>query len=211
MYGLILMTAMATGAPEAPSGIFHRCGCCGGSSSSCSGSCYGSCSGSCYGSCNGGCYGCFGACYGSYGYGYGSCYGCYGYSACYGCRGSWSSCHGCTGCCGGCTGCCGGCTGSYGVVAYGGVWGATYTYSDTIPFGPPSYIPTKVPETPPVPKKLDGKGGEGTARLIIEVPDNAKLYIDDKLMKTATAERMFYTPVLTPGQKYYYDVRVEVE
>jgi uncharacterized protein (TIGR03000 family) len=97
------------------------------------------------------------------------------------------------------------------VVAYGGVWGANYTYSDTIPFGPPSYIPTKVTEPAPQPKKLDGKTGDGTARLIIEVPDGAKLYIDDKPMKTATAERQFYTPPLVPGQKYYYDVRVEVQ
>jgi uncharacterized protein (TIGR03000 family) len=191
MYSLILMTAMATGAPEAPSGIlFNRCGCCGGG----------------YSSCYGGCYGCFGACYG--GYSYSSCYGChgcYGYSACNGCHGCWGSTYGCAGCCGGCTG------SSYGVVAYGGVWGATYTYSDTIPFGPPSFIPTKVTEPVPLPKKLDGKSGDGSARLIIEVPENAKLYIDDKLMKTATAERLFYTPPLAPGQKYFYDVRVEVE
>jgi|SRR5579864_5119149 len=187
MYSLILMTAMATGAPEAPSGIFfHHCGC--------SGACNGGCNGGCYG----GCYGCFGVCYG--GYGYSACYGCHGcWGSCYGCHGCWGSCYGCTGC----TGCYGG--------TYGGVWGATYTYSDTIPFAPPSYIPTKVPETTPPPKKVDGKGGEGGARLIIDAPENAKLYIDDKLMKTAAAERLFFTPPLEPGQKYFYDLRVEVE
>jgi uncharacterized protein (TIGR03000 family) len=106
---------------------------------------------------------------------------------------------------------CYGCTGSHGVVAYGGVWGASYTYSDTIPFGPPGYIPGKVPAAAPPPTKIEPKTGDGTARLIIDVPEGAKLYIDDKLMKTTTAERLFYTPPLEPGHKYFYDVRVEVQ
>jgi uncharacterized protein (TIGR03000 family) len=46
--------------------------------------------------------------------------------------------------------------------------------------------------------------------LIIEVPENAKLFIDDQLMKSTTTERFFYTPALENGQKYFYDVRVEV-
>jgi len=184
MYGLILMTAMTTAAPEAPSGIFFNRGpgCCG-----CTGACYG-CSG-CYGACYG-CSGCYGACRGCYG---ASCYGC---SGCYG-YATYSSCYGCYGCCG----------------CYGGAWGAAYTYSATVPFGPPTYIPSKVPENTPPPKKLDGKDGkapDGAARLIIEVPQNAKLYIDNQPMKSTSTERFFYTPALQPGQKYYYDVRVEV-
>jgi uncharacterized protein (TIGR03000 family) len=48
------------------------------------------------------------------------------------------------------------------------------------------------------------------ARLIVEVPEDAKLYIDDQLMKTTSARRNFSTPDLEPGQTYYYMLRVEV-
>jgi uncharacterized protein (TIGR03000 family) len=48
------------------------------------------------------------------------------------------------------------------------------------------------------------------AKLIVEVPADAKLYIDDQPMKTTSARRVFSTPALEPGQAYYYMVRVEV-
>jgi uncharacterized protein (TIGR03000 family) len=48
------------------------------------------------------------------------------------------------------------------------------------------------------------------AKLIVEVPADAKLYIDDQPMKTTSARRVFSTPGLEPGQAYYYMVRVEV-
>jgi uncharacterized protein (TIGR03000 family) len=48
------------------------------------------------------------------------------------------------------------------------------------------------------------------ARLIVEVPAEAKLYIDDQLMKTTSAKRSFNTPALQPGQQYYYILRAEV-
>jgi uncharacterized protein (TIGR03000 family) len=48
------------------------------------------------------------------------------------------------------------------------------------------------------------------AKLIVEVPVDAKLYIDDQPMKTTSTRRVFSTPALEPGQAYYYVVRVEV-
>src|SRR5262249_34555546 len=48
------------------------------------------------------------------------------------------------------------------------------------------------------------------ARLIVEVPTDAKLYIDDQLMKTTSGRRMFNTPTLEPGQAYYYVLRAEI-
>jgi uncharacterized protein (TIGR03000 family) len=48
------------------------------------------------------------------------------------------------------------------------------------------------------------------AKLVVEVPTDAKLYIDDQLMKTTAARRVFNTPNLEPGQAYYYEVRAEV-
>jgi uncharacterized protein (TIGR03000 family) len=70
------------------------------------------------------------------------------------------------------------------------------------------YIPEKPPEKAPKPK--EEKKSDGTARLIIEVPAEAKLYIDDQPMKTTSARRTFSTPALEAGQTYYYILRAEV-
>jgi uncharacterized protein (TIGR03000 family) len=192
MYSMVLMAALTTG--TATPDFFHHHSCCG---------CYG-----CYG-----CYGCHGCC-GCYGCG---CYGC----GCYGC-----GCYGC-GCCGcGCYGCCGcGCYGCGYGGHYAGGWGAGYACyspggcwgcgSPVGPYGamPGAVVPGNgVPETTP---KKDKDKGETTAapdraRLIVEVPADAKLFIDDKPMKTTSDKRSFSTPALMEGEKYYYEVRVEV-
>jgi uncharacterized protein (TIGR03000 family) len=145
---------------------------------------------SCYG-----CYGCLGCAGCSCGSGYWgcncnySCWGCYGYS-------SWGQWGGCTGCYG-CHGCysCFGCTGCAG-------------YSPGTPVAPVVAPPEKAP-----PPKKDGKEEAmvpGKAKLIIDVPEDAKLYIDDQLMKTTAGKRSFNTPALDRGQTYYYIVRAEV-
>jgi uncharacterized protein (TIGR03000 family) len=48
------------------------------------------------------------------------------------------------------------------------------------------------------------------AKLLVELPQYAKLYIDDQLMKTTSGKRSFNTPALEHGQQYYYIVRAEV-
>jgi uncharacterized protein (TIGR03000 family) len=48
------------------------------------------------------------------------------------------------------------------------------------------------------------------AKLTVTLPADAKLYIDNRLMKTASGQRTFSTPTLEPGQLYYYDLRAEV-
>jgi uncharacterized protein (TIGR03000 family) len=58
-------------------------------------------------------------------------------------------------------------------------------------------------------KKVGAEGDR--ARLIIEVPADAKLFIDDQLMKTTAEKRTFNTPKLEQGQTYYYILRVEVD
>jgi uncharacterized protein (TIGR03000 family) len=68
-----------------------------------------------------------------------------------------------------------------------------------------------VPGTPPVDK--DGKpmgATAGKAKLIVKVPTDATLYIDDQKMKSTTERRAFSTPELEAGQLYYYMVRVEM-
>ncbi|HTU88824.1 MAG TPA: TIGR03000 domain-containing protein [Gemmataceae bacterium] len=192
MYSMILMAALTAGSgtPDC-----HRCGCWGG--------CYG-CYGGCYGcwGCYGGCYGCFGGCYGMGGYGGGmGGYGCWGgYS-------SWG--------------------GGYG---YGGVGYPGAGYPGTImppggaaPGAAAPGTPGQYEQLAPPPedkdkdksKKSKDKDKEGTmlnttkAKLIVELPANAKLFIDDMPMKNASGVRSFNTPSLEPGQAYYYIVRVE--
>lgn len=187
MYTVVMMAALAT-SPSTPAwchGCCHSCChsyCC---SSYCCCSCYG-----CHGCCGGwGCYGC--CCYG----GHGCC--CYGYCcSSYGCCGGWG--YGCCsyGCCS--YGCCGGwgcCGGGY----YGGVAAPVY---GTMPAAEPT----------PAPKKEGKKDGEvsAPAKLVVEVPADATLYIDDQAMKTAADKRSFNTPALQPGQAYFYDLRAEV-
>lgn len=239
MYSLILMTAMTASAPEAPQfGLCHQHACsgcvgCYGCTGCFGYSCHG-CTG-CYGysSCFG-CTGCIGysSCHGCCGGGRGGLGLFHRRSACCGggcCGGFYSS---CSGCCGGmylsCSGCCGG------TIFYGApvapppgtpappapimtrsdyarrIWGANWTYSDSVPFQPvtPPPPPIRYDNTPKVEKKVSV---EDNAKLIIEVPANAKLYIDGSLTKSNSQVRHFYTPPLDPGQLYFYDVRVEFE
>jgi uncharacterized protein (TIGR03000 family) len=80
-----------------------------------------------------------------------------------------------------------------------------------------------VPSTPPTDLPSDGKDEKKEkkpdqeasvqstkARLVVEVPADAKVYIDDQLMKTKDEVRKYTTPALQPGQMYYYVVKAEV-
>jgi uncharacterized protein (TIGR03000 family) len=137
-------------------------------------------------SCGGCCGGCYGSCYGCGG----CCGGCYG--SCYGCCGGYSSCYGC---CGGCYGCCGGC--------YGGGAQAQPEKKDD--------------------KKGDKKGNkkdkkgedESMARptqatVVVELPADASMMIDNYVSDLTSEIRTFVTPELVPGQDYYYTIKAEV-
>jgi uncharacterized protein (TIGR03000 family) len=69
-----------------------------------------------------------------------------------------------------------------------------------------------VPEQGPLPKRKadEESAAPNRARMIVEVPSDAKLFIDDKPMKTTNEKRSFSTPDLEKGETYYYEVRVEV-
>jgi uncharacterized protein (TIGR03000 family) len=144
------------------------------------------------------------------------CCGCWGgWGGCYGCYGGWGGCYGCFGGCYGCFGGCMGCYGGWGGWGGWGGYGAGTTYPGTIYGGtmvPGTTAPYGEPLAPPVEEKKSKK--EGTmlstkAKLVVELPANAKLYIDDKPMKNVAGVRSFNTPALEPGQAYYYLVRVE--
>lgn len=48
------------------------------------------------------------------------------------------------------------------------------------------------------------------AKLLVEVPADARLFIDGQQMKATAERRSFNTPALPPGQSYFYEVKAEV-
>jgi uncharacterized protein (TIGR03000 family) len=202
MYSLVLMAAMTTG------GSTPDCHWVGSGHGGCYGGCYGG-YGGCYGGCYGGYGGCYGGCYGGWGNGHATGYGAYG---CYGCSGAWTgwwttySCYGCYGCHG-----CYGCYGCYGCTGYGSLIG---------PAGPTmpgtgngaSNGGDKGTGDKKGDKNENKNGGETSAkaRLIVDLPADAKLYIDDHKMKATSSRRAFSTPNHQAGQTYYYILRAEM-
>jgi uncharacterized protein (TIGR03000 family) len=75
----------------------------------------------------------------------------------------------------------------------------------------PSATPSKPAEGMPAPGAAPAGAPRpgGAAKLILDVPANAKLFVDDLPMTGKEVTRQFATPVLEPGQTYYYTVRVE--
>ncbi|QDU55837.1 TIGR03000 domain-containing protein [Aeoliella mucimassa] len=186
-----------------------------------------------------GCHGCYGSTgsygsYGSYGrtytvsygssgsYGSTGSYGSYGCSGCYGhygllarihdriaARRAARSCYGCYGCSGytvsyGCSGCYG-CSGSYGSS------GSYGTYST------PTYIETTTSDcgcadnTPATKYESYASTTTGSGTLRVEVPADAKVYVNDYLTTSTGTERQFVSHGLEAGRSYSYDVRVEYE
>ncbi len=218
MYGLVLMTALATGSGTpsvdatppagivvmAPSGCFSS-GC---YSSGCySSGCYGSsCNGSsCYGSnscngCNGG--GLFSrartAFTGLFGRRGSSCSGCNGSScngsSCYG-----SSCYGSTSCYGGAQ--------YYGSDFHGGCTGCT---GHIVGYAPAVSVPhVSIPadsEYLAARTKLNA----APARLTVELPAEAKLFVDGQVTKGEGTSRNFHTPELSKDQTFFYEIKAEV-
>jgi uncharacterized protein (TIGR03000 family) len=143
-------------------------------------------------------------CCGCHGGGYGhGCYGGYGGYGCHGCFGGYGYGHGCWG-----AGCYGGCVGAYG--CYGG-WSCYGGYGCS-GYSPMYGVPQQRPKTPagelaPLPRK---EKEETRARLLVRLPADAQLYIDDNLMKSSSTQRTFITPLLRPGQTYFYDLRADM-
>jgi uncharacterized protein (TIGR03000 family) len=75
------------------------------------------------------------------------------------------------------------------------------------PAAPAAPVEPRRPEAAPPPVKQDAARG-ARARLIVELPADAKLFVDG-VEKDGGAERRFFTPDLEPGQEYFYTLRVE--
>jgi len=211
MYSVVLMMAM-TGGAEAPAGLFGHGGCHGSYYASCSGSCtgyYATCTGwSCHGSSGHGWAHHSHSCHGGYGYESYSCYG----SSCYG------SCHGHShhtswGCCGGYAhesySCCGG--GWFGhhhrsheyccePVYYGCTGSGCYGTPVA-----PAVIPV-APEEKKMEKKTEATF-EAPATLVVSVPADAKLLIDDAVTASTSTRRVFISPALPVGREFTYTLK----
>lgn len=205
-------------------------GCFGGGCFGCSGGCSGGCAG-CFG-CQG-CNGCSGGCNGFLGirdffsnvFSMGGCNGCSGYSGC----------NGCMGCYGGCYGGCGGFpTSGYGFSTSGYEMPMMMTSMpmgnmnsapgmDMMTYGMPSGMPGNVtlPAPPlnqtsplpygPPPQLQESTVAANQATVIVNLPADARLYVEKHLMELTGSVRAFRTPDLTPGTRYTYTIRMEVE
>jgi uncharacterized protein (TIGR03000 family) len=133
-------------------------------------------------------------------YAYGVCYGpCYG--ACYTTYGPWQGGWGTP-------------YGGYGPAGYA-CYGACGCYSSPA-YGFPSPVISVAPPAPaPVPgetlKKEDEQvSAPNRARLIVDLPAGAKLYVDDAPINNAGPRKSFRTPALQKGEDYFYEIRAEV-
>jgi uncharacterized protein (TIGR03000 family) len=80
------------------------------------------------------------------------------------------------------------------------------------PEGRPETKPGKTYEEAPLPKPPIPKSGEqARVKVIIDLPADAKLFVDGQRMNGTSSRRMFQTPELIPGQTYYYELRAEIE
>ncbi len=187
MYSVVLMTALATGGTATDCHLFGGHGF--GGFHGCYHGCYAGhgCYGG-YGCYSGyGCYGCYGGGYRAYGHGYGS-YGCHFGYGCYAghCAGCW------------------GCYSPYNPTTMPGV--PVYPHQGDIQQGQPT-----PPQGEPVPNpKQADQEASARARLIVELPGDAKLFVDDNPTKSTSSRRVFVTPPLQQGQTYYYVLRAEM-
>lgn len=190
---LLVGVAMMGGSETAVAG--HGCHGCYGcySSCSCSGYCGGYCSGSCYCSCysNSYCSG-WGRHHFRHGYrrayrhGYRRAYRHGGWGRGYGCHGCHVSCHGCYGCSAyyGCSCSCScSCSGNY-----------VEEYSEEVP----------AEEAAPVEEGA-------SASINVNVPAEAKIYINDRETTTAGLDRRYVSRDLQRGVRYTYEVRAELD
>ncbi len=194
------------------------------------GGCHSSCHGSaCYSSgTSSGCYS--SACYGSSCYSSGVSSGCYG-SGCYSssCGGAMvsqgipSACYGSA-----CYGTSyqsptpfgygsGSCIGTGGAVYYGADFHQGMMAPPVIGSGIIDGLGSAAPSVPTVTidhsaeyRAAQSKPAAAPARLTVELPATAKLYVDGTLVKGDSTSRNFHTPELPAGKTFYYDLKAEV-
>jgi len=81
---------------------------------------------------------------------------------------------------------------------------------DGQPVLPPSALPAAPKDEKTEPKNDSKKNEPGMAQLLINLPDDARLYFNGTIATGHGALRTFATPPLLPGQSYAYDLTAEV-
>lgn len=138
------------------------------------------------GGCRGGCCGCSCGCHGGRRHGCcGCCGGCYG---CYGCYGGYS--YACHGCYGGVA-----CHGCYGGVMMGHGHGM---------------VAPKAEKAPKPKEKQEESMLSAPATIVVDLPADAKLLIDNEATSSTGENRVFQSPILNPGTEYQYTFTAEV-
>jgi uncharacterized protein (TIGR03000 family) len=207
MYSVVLMMAM-TGGADVPAGLFGHGDCHGSYYSDCSGSCTGYYTTSSW-SCHGG-YSCHGSSYGHSWSGHGG-HSCHG--SCYG--NSWS-CHGGYSCYGSayyegysCNGCCGGGF-FHGHRHHRSYDNCCQPVCDSCNSGW-SCVGSPVAPAAPVVKPDDKKTSEITApaTIVVSLPADAKLTIDDATTVSTSTRRVFVSPELPAGREFTYTLKAE--
>lgn len=109
---------------------------------------------------------------------------------------------------------CFGCHGCYGT--YNG-WGCAHSAVAPVQGEVQQFQPHPAAPPAPAPEPLKKPAPLGSARqpdlkalVVIDVPEDAKLYIDGAAMKPGSGRRTFSTPELTPNKAYFYDIKIEV-
>jgi uncharacterized protein (TIGR03000 family) len=183
MYSLVLMAMIGT-SDTVPAGN----GCLGGGCHGCRGGGY-----SCGGGCNGGCNGCFG--------------------------GFFRRRHGCNGGCNGCSGGYGGCSGGYGCAGgrvYGCNGGGVMYGCNGGGVGYGCNGGVVVPQNAPPPEGELKKKPEAfhapaaPAYITVNLPEDAKLFINDQPTRSTSTERRFASPPLNRDQQHTYPLRAEI-
>jgi uncharacterized protein (TIGR03000 family) len=59
-------------------------------------------------------------------------------------------------------------------------------------------------------RKPEDVSAPAPAHVVVKLPAEARLFVDDKPCPLTSATRAFDTPDLQPGQAYYYTLRAEV-
>jgi uncharacterized protein (TIGR03000 family) len=78
-------------------------------------------------------------------------------------------------------------------------------------------VSTGLPVGAPVASTAEPSGTETapadlgrTARVLVELPDGARLFVDGKAVPDATRQTSILTPPLEPGREYFYTLRAEI-
>jgi uncharacterized protein (TIGR03000 family) len=73
---------------------------------------------------------------------------------------------------------------------------------------PPGTTPEKL-KKPPTEKEKIGLAAPASATILVNLPADAKLLIDNEATTSTGDSRLFVSPTLNPGREYHYTLKAE--